>query len=94
MTMINGEFIWWHVVDGVAYAVPDSADVSRQIDAGLITNVYGSIEGAILHGGVLATAFKRETSEAYDAMAWLKTGAMVPTGQTITTTKITAERSA
>ena len=93
MSLINGEFIWWHVVDGVAYAVPDSPEVSRLIDAGRISNVYGSIEGAILHGGVIATAFTRETNETYDAMAWLQTGAMVPAGQ-ITMTKITASREA
>ncbi len=86
----NGEFTWWHVVDGVAYAVPDSADISRQIDEGLITNVYGTIEGAIIHGGVKATAFTRKTEATYDTMAWLKTGAMVPAGQ-VTTTTITAQ---
>jgi hypothetical protein len=93
MTMINGEFIWWHVVDGVAYAVPDSTDVSRAIDNGQLTNIYGTIEGAIKHGGVLATAFKRRTEATYDALAWLQTGAMVPAGQ-ITTTTITATREA
>jgi hypothetical protein len=92
MTYRNGQFTWWHVVDGVAVAV-DGGDpaVCDAIDDGRMRNVYMTIEGAILHGGVLATAFERETNQTYDAAAWLATGAMVPVGS-VTTTKITASR--
>ena len=84
-------FIWWHVVDGIAIANPDTPEVRALVDAG--GPWYATIEGAILHGGVIATAFERETNETYDALAWLQTGAMVPVG-TVTTTKITAQREA
>ena len=91
--MINGQFYWWQVRDGVAVAIPDSPEVSASIDAGMLRNVFATIEGAILHGGVAATAFERETNDTYDALAWLETGAMVRVGS-VTTTKITASREA
>jgi hypothetical protein len=88
----NGQFIWWHVVDGVARAMSDTADVRDSIDNGTLRDVYSSIEGAIIHGGVLATAFTRKTEATYDAAHWLKTGEHVRVGS-ITITKITAERA-
>jgi hypothetical protein len=88
----NGQFIWWHVVDGVARAMPDTADVRDAIDNGTLRDVYSSIEGAIIHGGVLATAFTRKTEATYDAAHWPKTGEHVRVGS-ITITKITAERA-
>jgi hypothetical protein len=63
-----------------------------QIDNGTLRDVYSSIEGAIIHGGVLATAFTRKTEATYDAAHWLKTGEQVRVGS-ITITKITAERA-
>jgi hypothetical protein len=93
VTIINGQFIWWHVVDGVAIAVPDSPEVSAAIDSGTMRDVYGSIEGAIIHGGVIATAFESKTERTYDALAWLKTGDMIPMGE-ITTITIKATREA
>ena len=84
-------FIWWHVCDGVATAHPDTPEVRACVDAG--GPWYGSIEGAIKHGGVIATAFRRKTQRTFDARAWLETGAMVPAGW-ITTTEITASREA
>jgi hypothetical protein len=84
-------FTWWLVVDGVAHARPDTAETRALVDAGK-GQWFGSIEGAILHGGVRATAFERKTEQLYDAAAWLHTGAMVPAGFA-TTTQITAERA-
>jgi hypothetical protein len=63
-----------------------------QIDNGTLRDVYSSIEGAIIHGGVLATAFTRKTEATYDAAHWLKTGERVRV-DSITITKITAERA-
>ena len=88
----NGQFICWHVVGGVARAMPDTADVRDAIDNGTLRDVYSSIEGAIIRGGVLATAFSRKTEATYDAAHWLKTGEHVRVGS-ITITKITAERA-
>jgi hypothetical protein len=72
--------------------MPDTADVRDAIDNGTLRDVYSSIEGAIIHGGVLATAFTRKTGAAYDAAHRLKTGEHVRVGS-ITMTKITAERA-
>jgi hypothetical protein len=90
--LINGQFYWWQVRDGMAIAIPDSPEISASIDAGTL-RVFATIEGAIIHGGVRATAFERETNDTYDALAWLETGAMVRVGS-VTTTKITASRGA
>jgi hypothetical protein len=81
----NGQFIWWHVVDGVAR-------VRDAIDNGTLRDVYGSIEGAIIHVAVLAPAFTRTTEATHDAAHWLKTGPHVRV-DSITITKITAERA-
>ena len=82
-------FTWWIVNEyGMAEPVPDSPAVSAAIDAGA-RGYYGSIEGAIINGGVLATAFKRHTERTYDSAAWLRDGAMVPAGS-VTITEITA----
>jgi len=72
--------------------MPDTADVADAIDNGTLREVYGSIEGAIIHGCVLATAFTRKTEATYDAAHWLKTGEHVRV-DSITITKITAERA-
>lgn len=80
----NGKFMFWHVVEGVA--VPEYNDDKVNANP---SEYYGSIEGAILHGGVQATAFSRKTEMTYDAALWFKTGAMVEAGS-VTTTKITA----
>jgi hypothetical protein len=88
--MLNSQFHWWHITPhGTAELVRDTPEVSRAIDAGA-PGYFATIEGAILHGGVRATAFARKTEDTYDARAWLETGAMVPAGQ-ITTTTITAQ---
>jgi hypothetical protein len=86
-------FHWYHVNgDGTADRVDDCIAVRACIDAGE-PGWFGNPEGAILHGGVAACAFKRKTETVYDAAAWLATGAMVPAGE-ITTTEITASREA
>jgi hypothetical protein len=87
---MSNDFTWWHVIDGVAVAVPDTPAARAIIDADG-RGYYGSIEGAILNGGVIATAFKRKTARTYDAAQWLRTGELVPAGE-ITTTEITAQR--
>jgi hypothetical protein len=81
-------FTWWHVVDGVAVAHPDTTEVRAMIDAGA-PNWFGSIEGAIIHGGVQAVAYRRDTVETFDALAWIERGERVPVG-TITITEYTA----
>ncbi|WP_316235076.1 MULTISPECIES: hypothetical protein [unclassified Bradyrhizobium] len=86
MATFNGQFFWWHVVDGVARAIPDTAEA---LESAGLSNVYASIEGAIVNGGVIATAYTRKTEQTYDAARWLATGEMVPAGE-VTTTKITA----
>jgi hypothetical protein len=83
-------FTWWQVVDGVARPVEDNPTVRAQIDNGTLRNIYGSIEGAIINGGVQATAFKRKYEQTYDTAQWLATGAMVPMGF-VQITEITAE---
>jgi hypothetical protein len=88
----KGHAMIWYIVNeyGCAVPVPDTPAISAAIDSGALRNVYGSIEGAIKHGGVLATAFKRKTNETYDAMRWLTTGELVPMGS-VTITTVTAE---
>jgi hypothetical protein len=81
--------LWFHVVEGVAIPTPDTPEISARIDAGE-RGWFGSIEGAIIHGGVLATAFTRKVEQTYDARIWLATGQYVPMGEIITTT-ITAQ---
>ena len=85
-------FTWWRVIDGVARGYTDSPAVRALVDA-RPSEFYGTIEGAITHGGVMATAFRRKTEPTFDARAWLGTGAMVP-ARSITTTVITASREA
>ncbi len=85
-------FLWYRLNEyGCADVIEDSPTVCAQIDRDG-RGWYGNIEGAILHGGVLATAFKRKTEQTYDAVEWLRTGKLVPAGE-ITTTTITAEPS-
>jgi hypothetical protein len=83
-------FIWWYVRDGVAIPVEDCPAVSDAINSGNMHPVFGSIEGAIINGGVQATAFKRTVEKTYDAPHYFKTGEMLPVGE-VTITKITAE---
>lgn len=90
MTLTPRVFTWWLVRDGVAIPIEDSPEVCARINDGSLSPIYGSIEGAIINGGVQACAFKRHTEQTYDAAQWLKTGAMVPMGERLVTT-ITAE---
>ena len=85
--------IWWLVSDGVAIAHPDTAETRARVDAAKRNREqwFGTIEGCIKHGGVIATAFKRTTERTYDAARWLLTNGKerVPTG-TVTITEVTA----
>jgi hypothetical protein len=88
--MTDHAFTWWRVTDyGTAIAYPDTTEVRASVDSGE-RGWYGTIEGAIIHGGVRATAFKRETTQVFDAAHWLKTGEHKPSGY-VTITTITAE---
>jgi len=78
-------FTWFHVVDGVATPVEDSPAVSAQVNADG-RNWYGNIEGAIINGGVLATAFERKTEKLFDAATFFRTGEYVPLGEKTTIT--------
>lgn len=82
-------FVWWLVADGVATGYPDTRETRARVDAA-DGQWFGSIEGAIKHGGVAATAFRRKTEMTYDAAEWLRTGAMIEAGE-VTITTITAE---
>jgi hypothetical protein len=84
------EWVWYRVNgDGTATAWPDTEEVEQRINAGE-SGWYCSIEGAILHGGVIATAFKRKTETVYDTAHFIRTGELLPVGERTTTT-ITAE---
>ena len=84
-------YMWYRINEyGCAEPVEDSRETRALVDANIGGPWYGNVEGTIINGGVLATAFKRKTEQTYDAVEWLRTGAMVPMGS-VTTTKITAE---
>lgn len=83
-------FTWWRVNQyGCAEPHAETETLRAQIDEDP-RGWYGNVEGTILHGPVIATAFKRTTEPTFDAHAWLETGEMIPAGS-VTITKITAE---
>jgi hypothetical protein len=85
-------FHWYKVCgDGTADRFEDTAEIRAIIDNRPGYEMWTmSPEGAIKHGGVIATAFIRKTEITYDAERWIRNREMVPTGE-ITTTKITQE---
>lgn len=83
----TGQFIWWRYADDGTIEM--DLDCDEAVDANP-SGYTGSIEGAIIHGGIKATAFDLKTEDVYDTKEWFKTGVMVPSG-TMTTLKITAE---
>lgn len=86
------QFQWWHANgDGTATAWPDTAAVRQRIDSGE-PGWFGSIEGAIKHGGVIACAFTRETVQTYCAMHWLATGEHKPVGSVVITKHTAGEK--
>lgn len=83
-------FYWYRANgDGTADRFEDSPELAEIINCS--GNWFCNPEGAIIHGGVIATAFRRKTETTYDAAHWLKTRELVQAGN-ITTTTITAER--
>jgi hypothetical protein len=81
---MDRSFLWYRANgDGTADVLEDTPDVRAMVDADG-RNVYGNPEGAILHGGVLACAFKRKVEATYDAMAWLTTGERIHVGELVT----------
>ncbi len=89
-TETKSRFYWYRLNDyGCADVLEDSPAVCADVDANP-SRYYGNAEGAIIHGGVKATAFNRKTEMTYDAAEWLRTGKMVPAGERTTTT-ITAQ---
>ena len=81
-------FHWYHANgDGTADRYEDSPAICARIDAGE-PGWFGSPEGAILHGGVVATAFKLTTEPVFDARHWFETGERKSAGER-TTLKIT-----
>jgi hypothetical protein len=83
-------FRWYRANDdGTADVFEDSPEVCALVDAGE-GSWFGNPEGAILHGGVIATAFTRKTEATYDATLWLTFNIKRELGE-ITMTKITAE---
>ena len=66
-------FHWYHANgDGTADRYEDSPAICARIDAGE-RGWFGSPEGAIRHGGVIATAFKIKTEKYMNAALWLET---------------------
>jgi len=81
---------WYHSNgDGTADRYEDSPEICARIDAGE-PGWFGTPEGAILHGGVIATAFVIVTEKMFDTRQWLATNGKDPgTVWTRTTLKIT-----
>jgi hypothetical protein len=78
-------YAFWQIMpDGTAEASNDHDAVNRGEAL-----FFGSPEGAILNGGVLATAFTRRIEKTYNAIHWLATGELVENGKNVTT-RITA----
>jgi hypothetical protein len=73
----------WYVTRG------DGTADCYESDPPTLTDTYGTPEGAIIHGGVIATAFERKTEEVFDAMEAILHGRRVSRGFR-TTTRITA----
>jgi hypothetical protein len=83
-------FLWYHSNgDGSASVHFDSPAIRARVDSE--SDWYGSVEGAIKHGGVVATAFIKRTEPLYDAITWLKRNERLPVG-VAEHTEITAER--
>lgn len=76
----------WYSADGTI--VDDSPDICKRIDGGE-PGWFGTPEGAIIHGGVIATAFERKTEEVFDGYEAVMHGRRVSAGFR-TTTRITA----
>lgn len=86
MGEFRNKFVFWEIMpDGTAEAMTDC----RRVDVG-DGKFFGTIEGAIINGGVKATAFTRKVEQLYDTKIWLQTGKMVPV-EKVTITEITAE---
>ena len=86
------DFRWYHVNgDGTADVFKDSPEIAARVDNE--PHWYGSAEGPILHGGVLATAFRVKTECVYVSQAWLDTRKLIPAGMRRTVT-ITARPAA
>ena len=85
-------FYWYHANgDGTADRIEDSPEVCKIIDSGG-RGWFGNPEGAIIHGGVIASAFTRNSEPTYDAVQWFKTGEMVFAGYRVTV-QVTASRA-
>lgn len=85
-------FHWYRVnADGTADRFEDSPEICARVDAGE-RGWFANPEGAIVYGGVIASAFKRTVEKTYDAVRWLETGDMVETGELVTL-EITADHS-
>ena len=83
---LRWNFLWYHVEpNGAASVHDDTPAVRARVDAGE-SGWYGSAEGPILHGNVLATAFCRRVEVLYDTPHWVKTGELRHAGMSIKTT--------
>lgn len=81
-------FFWYCVNgDGTADILPETPELVAQINSGA-RNIFGSPEGAILNGGVMACAFRRKVERTYDARAAILRGERIAAGwrETITVT--------
>ncbi len=80
--------LWYHSNhDGTCEAHQDSPTIRTIIDACGGRDWYGSAEGAVMHGGVRACAFRQRTEQTYDAITWLRTRQLVHMGERIITTR-------
>ncbi len=71
--------------DGTASVYADTPAVRARIDA-REPGWFGTAEGAILHGGVIATAFQRRTEPTCDGRIYFATGKLVSMGDRAVTT--------
>ena len=69
----SNRLYWYHANgDGTADRYEDSPAICARIDAGEL-GWFTTPEGAIRHGGVIATAFELKTEKYINAAAWLAT---------------------
>jgi len=80
---VSTEVYWYHANgDGTADRYPDSQELCRLIDRDG-RNWFISPEGAIRHGGVIATAFELTLEPLFDAKRWFHTGKLDPAGKRV-----------
>lgn len=96
MKCVEETFRWWRLEyhgDAVTAEPVAEFPLNRKLLAAMMDaepgRWFGTIEGAIMHGGVKAIAIERTRLETYSTRLWLETGKRQLSG-TVIQTKITA----